>query len=125
MIIALTYVGGSFITLVLLTIIYAIEDAKGKRIFLVGLRAKIDSSLISLSHSISSWFFSFGHGFMRLLFHYGAHSILKRVLASLQGLELRVEDLVRKNRKVAREIRNRKQTHVTESDSQKEETKQY
>ena len=133
MIVALTYVGGSFITLILLTIVYAVEDAKGRRIFFATLREKIDRTLISLSHKISSWFFGFGHGFMRLLFHYGAHSILKRVLSALQGLEFRVEDLVRKNRKIARDIRDKKQSHLTDvaihkeavslSSQQKEEMK--
>lgn len=120
MIVALTYVGGSFITLVLLTVVYAIEDVKGRRIFLASLREKIDALLISLSLQISSWFFSFGHGFMRLLFHYGAHSILKRVLATLQGLEFKVEDLVRKNRKIARDIRDRKRSHLTDIATHKE-----
>ncbi len=120
MIVALTYVGGSFVTLVLLTVVYAIEDAKGRRIFLATVREKIDAFLISLSLQISSWFFSFGHGFMRLLFHYGAHSILKRVLTALQGLESHVEDLVRKNRKVARDIRDRKRSHLTDIAAHKE-----
>lgn len=112
MIIALTYVGISVVTLVLLTILYIVEDIHGERVFFIGLRAKLDTYLVRLIEKLKQWFSLFVTGFMRLLFHYGAHSVLKRILAFIQRLEGAVEELVRKNRKVARDIRNRTKNHL-------------
>lgn len=121
MVIAFVYVGCSVLALLVLTIVYTIEDVKGKRVFLVGAREALDRFLNAFLRKISLWLFGFVHGFMRLLFHYGAHSILKRVLSGIRGLEARVENLVRKNRKIAKDIRNKTRTHLSDIADHKEE----
>ena len=104
MAVALTYVGFSLVALALLTFVYVVEDIKGKRVFLLSLRAKLDTLLSVLVTKFEQVAFSFTNGFMRLLLHYGAHSVLKRVLAVIRKLEMKVEELVRHNRKVAKDI---------------------
>lgn len=109
MIIALTYVGVSIAVLLLLTFLYVIEDIQGKRVFLPRLRVAFDEMLATIQRKIGSLVSFFTHGFMRLLLHYGAHTVLKRLLAALRTLESRVEELVRKNRRVAKTIRESKE----------------
>lgn len=112
MTIALTYVGISFVALLLLTVLFVIEDAKGERVFLVRFREFLDFIILQIVLKIQKWFSIFTTGFMRVLFHYGAHTVLNRILAGLKKMELRVEELVRKNRKIARDLRNRKRNHL-------------
>jgi len=123
MIVALTYVAGSSIILILLTFIYVIEDFKGKRVFFVGFRAFLDKVLTACKVQLAKITSFFTNGFMRLLLHYGAHSLLKGVLAWLRALEKRVEDLVRQNRKIAKDIHAaKKRNHLDEIAEHKEET---
>lgn len=112
MIVALTYVGISVLVLLLLTVLYVVEDIQGKQVFMVQLRSRFDALLYVALSKLQQWISVFTTGFMRILFHYGAHSILKRLLATLRTLEGRVEHLVRQNRKVARDLRNRTRTHL-------------
>jgi hypothetical protein len=123
MVLALTYVAGSFITLLVLTCIYVIEDIKGKRVFLLSFRTKLDAFLALLLVKIEKFMYSFTNGFMRLMLHYGAHSILKRVLAVIRKLEVKVEDLVRRNRSIAKDIRSslRPKNHLDAIAEHKEE----
>jgi hypothetical protein len=123
MVLALTYVAGSFITLLVLTFIYVVEDIRGKRVFLVSLRTKLDALLALALVKIEKFMYSFTNGFMRLMLHYGAHSILKRVLAVIRRLEAKVEDLVRRNRNIAKDIRSslRPKNHLDEIAQHKEE----
>ena len=81
----------------------------------------MDRLLNALLNKVSKWLYGFANGFMRLLFHYGAHSILKRVLAGIRTLEARVENLVRANRKIAKDIRNKTRTHLNDIADHKEE----
>jgi hypothetical protein len=104
MIVALTYVAISFGVLLLLTFVYVVEDIKGERVFLVGVRDKLDILFVRILRKIELFMFSLSNGFVRLLLHYGAHSILKRILAFVRKLEMRIEELVRKNRRVAKSI---------------------
>jgi hypothetical protein len=87
-----------------LTFIYVVEDIKGHRVFFMRFRTVLDALLVRTVGKIESFMFSFTNGFMRLLLHYGAHSILKRILAVIRRLETKVEELVRHNRKVAKDI---------------------
>lgn len=113
MIVALTYVGVSVAVLAVLTFIYVVEDIKDRRIFFIGLRTRLDAFFSFVLLKLSRFISFFTHGFMRILLHYGAHTVLKRVLAGLRKLEKRVEDLVRHNRKVAKDIHAAKaRTHL-------------
>ncbi len=119
---ALTYVGCSVTILVLLTFIYAVEDKKGHRVFLVRFRELLDKFLFAVKQKFSATGSYFNNSLMRLLLHYGAHSILKRVLNALRRLEERVENLVRHNRRVARDIHIAKtRNHLDEIADHKEE----
>ena len=122
MIIALTYVGISFTLLLFLTVLYVVEDIRDKRIFLVSARASLDVLLTAIAHKLRAWRYVCTTGFMRILFHYGAHSILKRVLLLLHRLEQNVETLVRKNRTVVRNLRTKSRNHLDEIADHKEET---
>ena len=104
MVLALTYVACSFLTLMVLTFVYVVEDIKGKRIFLLATRTKFDVLLARGLVKIEQFMYSLTNGFMRLMLHYGAHSILKRVLAGIRKLEAKVEDLARRNRNIAKDI---------------------
>lgn len=122
MITALTYVAGSVIFLSLLTFVYVIEDIKGERVFLIGVRSGLDKLLAAIVAKILSITSFFGNSFVRLLLHYGVHSILKRILATLRRLEKKVEDLVRQNRQVAKGIQIAKtRTHLDAIAEHKEE----
>ncbi|MFM2381760.1 MAG: hypothetical protein RLZZ76_527 [Candidatus Parcubacteria bacterium] len=104
MIVALTYVGVSIGALLLLTFVYVVEDIKGDRVFFLSLRDKLDAFFMRVLRKIELFMFSLSTGFVRILLHYGAHSILKRTLAFIKTLEVRVEELVRKNRRIAKSI---------------------
>ncbi len=120
--VALIYVAGSLVFLTLLTVVYVIEDKKGERVFLVGARSAFDRSLTWILSKIFAVGSYFGNSVVRLLLHYGAHSILKRILSGLRSLEKRVEDLVRQNRQVAKSITNAKtRNHLDEIAEHKEE----
>jgi hypothetical protein len=109
--------------LLLLILLYTAEDIRGRRIFLSGARSLFDRILLSSLAALRHLRDAFNNSFMRLLLHYGMHSILKRILAALRHFEKRVEDLVRRNRTIARRIRARKEqrTHLDEIASHKEE----
>lgn len=122
MIAVLTYVGVSVAVLLLLTFVYVVEDIKGKRIFFTRVRSWFDILLLGIIAKLSVVVSFFTHGFMRVLLHYGAHTILKRVLNTLRNLEKRVEDLVRHNRKVVKDISAAKtRTHLDAIAEHKEE----
>jgi hypothetical protein len=104
MIVALTYVGISLAVLAMLTFVYVIEDHKGERIFLLNHRDKLDGLLRKGIGKIESLMFSLTNNVVRLLLHYGAHSVLKRALAFIKSAEEKVEALVRKNRRIAKSI---------------------
>ena len=104
MIVALTYVAISIGVLLLLTFVYVVEDAKGERFFFLKARAKLDTFLSQVLHRVELFMFSLSNSIVRLLLHYGAHSILKRMLAVIRSLEEKVEDLVRRNRRIAKGI---------------------
>ncbi len=104
MFVAFTYVGVSLAILIVLTFVYVLEDIKGERIFFLKFRDILDEYLRKALAKIELFMFSLTNGVVRLLLHYGAHSILKRALASIRTLESRVEELLRKNRRIAKSI---------------------
>lgn len=108
MVAALTYVGVSVAVLSLLTVVYVIEDVHGKRVFLTSAREALDRLFASVAKLLERVSRFFTHGFVRLLLHYGAHTLLKRILSTLRTWEHKVEELVRHNRKVAKDIRSQK-----------------
>lgn len=123
MLLALSYVAGSIVFLLLLTFLYVAEDIKGERVFLGSIRVLLDSFLLFLKTLFLKGIHFFTNGFVRVLLHYGFHNILNRLLALLRSLEKRVEDLVRKNRKVVKDIHAVKtRNHLDEIAEHQEET---
>jgi hypothetical protein len=93
MFLALTYVAISIIVLLVLTFVYVIEDHKGERVFLLSHRDKLDSLLRKGIGKIESLMFSLTNNVVRLLLHYGAHSVLKnrRIAKSISALREKKE----------------------------------
>jgi hypothetical protein len=118
---ALTYVGVCLGVLIILTFVYVVEDIKGERVFLKGSRAWLDQIFEWILKRLAGVRTFFTHGFMRLLLHYSAHKVLKRLLTTLQRLEKKVEELVRRNRKVAKTIKDAKENHLHAIAAHKEE----
>lgn len=122
MILALIYVGISVVILALLSFVYVLEDIQGRRILLPRVRERFDAFLVRLLAKGTEVRLFFTHGFLRLLLHYGVHSILKRIQAALRRVEKYIEALVRKNRTVAKEVRaTKKKTHLEAIAKHKEE----
>jgi len=102
---ALWYLGISIGVFLLLSLLYSIEDKKGDRVILKGFRALLDGVFLAILARLFSLMAFFTHGFMRLLLHYSAHKILKRIQTTLQRLEQKIEALVRHNRRIAKTIK--------------------
>jgi hypothetical protein len=114
MTVALTYVLVSIIVLFILTFVYVIEDIKGKRVFFLSARDKFDTLLTRVVSTIEKLMASLTSGFVRLLLHYGAHSILKRLLLTLRTLEGKVEQLALQNKKIAKRINSFRTKNVSQ-----------
>ena len=123
MLTALSIFGGSVVVLALLIVVYSIEDSKGERVFLRSFREMLDRGLIGLVFLARSGVTFFTHSFMRLLLHYGLHTILSRILNALRDMEKKVEELVRKNKRVAKAIQAAKssRSHLHQVREHKEE----
>ena len=107
----LTYLGCSALVLVILTTLYIIEDASGHRVVLPRLRGHLDAVCNAVARKLSISGVLFGKGFLRLLFHYGAHSLLKRILLMLRSWEQKIETLVWNNKRVVKNINTQKSTN--------------
>jgi len=105
---------GSTITLVILTGVFRVEDARGRRLFLGRVRAFIDEVMLRWFGTHHVWVQHLGRGFFRLLFHYFAHGVLNQVLKLVHWLETKLEVLIRQNRQVAKAIgAEKRETHLT------------
>jgi hypothetical protein len=120
---ALVYLGVSFGILLLLTVLYTVEDKKGGRVLLGGARASLDAFFLTILLGLTRLTKVFTHGFMRILLHYSLHRLLSRILDTLQLLEKKVENLVRHNRRVAKTIKqgSKEKTHLQAIAEHKEE----
>ena len=120
---ALVYLGGSLASAAVFVLLYLVEDAKGHRIFLSSFRSWLDKMLARLFAATAHFLTFYGKAFIRLLFHYGAQALLKKMLNFLHSIEKKVENLVRKNKMVAREINiHRVKTHLDELSEHKQDS---
>lgn len=120
---ALTYVGYSVGILLILTVLFIVEDRKGTKVVAVRVRNVLDAVLGKLAIKGSTHGYFFGKGFARLVFHYSMHGVLKRFLQFLKKWEQRVETMLHRNRTVAKQIQGEKQrTHLDEIADHKSET---
>lgn len=98
------WVGGSAIVVCALLIFYSFEDKKGGRIVLPRFRLMLDHVVEACGRSLLRAGDFMGGRFLRLLIHYGLHTILKRLLFFLRSLEGKVEEMVRQNRRRAKDV---------------------
>lgn len=95
---------GSALTLVILTGVFRVEDTSGKIIVLGALRRRFNAALTILIAQVKSWHPYVGRGFVRLVLHYLAHGLLRRILAGIRRVERWIEQLMRQNRLIAKSI---------------------
>jgi hypothetical protein len=114
---------GSTITLVIMTGVFRLEDARGKLLFFASVRRAFTRGITQMLERYIGWHPYVGRGFFRLLLHYFAHGFLRRVLNGIRRLEERVERLMRQNRQVAKSIdAEKRQSHLTAIAEHKIET---
>lgn len=115
---------GSTITLVFMAGVFRLEDARGGQYLCCGrLRSNVNALYLGVERTLSGWHPYLGRGFFRLIMHYFAHSVLRRILHFVRRLEERIEGAMRRNRQVAKAIdAEKRQTHLTELREHKEET---
>ncbi len=95
---------GSALTLVILTGVFALEDTNGKMVVLGAPRRRFNTALTTLIARAMGWHPYVGRGFMRLILHYLAHGLLRRILIGIRRIERWIEQLMRQNRQVAKTI---------------------
>ncbi len=95
---------GSTVTLVILTGVFRLEDRSGKIVVLGGVRRWFNGTLTALVARAMGWHPYVGRGFMRLILHYLAHGLLRRILIGIRRIEHWIEQLMRQNRQVAKSI---------------------
>lgn len=118
---ALWFTGFSVALLLALVIFYNFEDARGNRVIFRRLRAFLDDVIVFVGRTfllILNWF---RKSFIRLLFHYGAYRLLKRILRLVRTCEHKIEQMLRQNKRAAREISGeRTRNHLDEIADHKE-----
>ena len=120
---ALIYFGASTAVLLVLSSLYIVEDIRGKRIVLANLRDGLDGLIMRVSTKLGIPTMVFEGGFVRLIIHYVAHTVLGGLLRFLRRIEQRVESIVHRNRNAAKQITRDKQarTHLDEIADHKHE----
>ena len=111
------------LALIILIGVFRVEDAhEGNRIMFPKLRTFFDRLVVYLGDKLSKVDTYLGRGFARLMLHYAAHGILHRLLSFIGRTEQKVENLLRRNKQVATDIRvSKKKTHLDEIAEHKEE----
>lgn len=98
------WVGCSAIAVCALFVFYSFEDTKGRRIILPQFRTTLDRFVETIGRFLLRAGDFMGGRFFRLLIHYVLHTLLKRLLLFLRSLEARVEEMVRQNKKRAKDV---------------------
>lgn len=115
---------GSTITLVFMAGVFRLEDARGGQyVCCARVRMGVNALYERIERTLGGWHPYLGRGFFRLIMHYLAHSVLRRVLRFVRRLEQGIETTMRRNRQVAKAIdAEKRQTHLTALSEHKEET---
>ena len=98
-----TFLYYSFGTLLFLSALFRIEDARGKR-FLETVRNLLDRGCELIGKGTRRLRIWFGSGMIRLFFHYLAHKLLKCGLAMIRTCERFFEKRLRYNRRKANQL---------------------
>jgi hypothetical protein len=116
-----------FVLFVVMAVVVQIEEVRGKRLFLGGVRQVLDAKVSALY----AWFDTVWHHFVRYVvrlgWYYSIHSLLKAVLRVLVSIYTYVEHVFEENRektKLLRKERKQKtqQTHLTQIADHRAET---
>ncbi|MFT7507087.1 MAG: hypothetical protein ACI92I_000225 [Acidimicrobiales bacterium] len=123
MTIALICFASSAMILVVISAIFRIEDARGSHLLVLAhTRSLFNKSIVKLSGALSKMDTYVGRGFLRLMLHYLAHSVLQKFLSLINRAEKWVENLLRRNKQVSKDIRSaKKRTHLDAMTEHKEE----
>ena len=116
---ALIYFSASLVILIFLSVLYRIEDIRGKRVVLSRIRSLTDIGLITTFTTLRQLRHRVWDGFVHIVLRYGVHTFLGATLAFLKGLEQRVEIAVRRNRQAVRSGK-RVRNHLDEIADHKE-----
>jgi hypothetical protein len=110
----LSFLIGSTITLVIMTGVFRLEDARGRVLVFASFRQALTRFLLWCVAWLQSFHPYIGRGFIRLMLHYSAHGVLKRILRLVRRIEQWIERVMRQNRQVAKSIdtQSRQQTHL-------------
>lgn len=94
-------------------VLFSIEERKGGRVFLSGVRNFFDHVLEETTYRFSHVSLQFGSGVFRLLFHYIVHICIGGVLWVLRSLEAFFHHLQYRNRQSAKSVRPKEdKTHL-------------
>lgn len=116
-----------FVLFVVMAVVVRVEETKGKRLILGGVRQAVDTKILG----IHRWFDDVWHHFMRYIvqlgWYYSMHSLLKTILRVLVSVYTYFEHIFEQNRektKVLRKERKQKtrQNHFTQIADHKAET---
>ena len=103
------------------------EARAGRRFFLVGVRAKLDSFLLTITNAVERFIRYIVRYVITLSWYYSLHAFLRLTLKSLAGAYHVLESILIRNRERARALRKeRKQAtvnHLTHIAEHKAETK--
>lgn len=114
---------GSAALLTLLVVLFRAEEARGRRLFLPGVRQRLDRAVLDISVFLSRFFGHIGTGAFRATFHYFVHRLLARVIAVLTRLQSYLSRLQLRNKHIATIVREKETpSHLDEIASHKEET---
>lgn len=105
MTVALSIAGASFVLLVSLGRLFALEQQNGRRFLLAGVRGHLDDGLLRVTQAIHRFLVYITKYVITLSWYYSMHATLKLVLQFLAGLYYMIEKLLHHNRDNARRIR--------------------
>jgi hypothetical protein len=93
--------------LVAFSVLVRAEAARGKRILLSGLRERLDRAVLRTAPFLRATRRHLGTGSVRVIFHYVAHGVIARLVRMSERASAYLARLERRNRKLARTIRER------------------
>lgn len=96
---------GSIVSLILYMLFLKAENIQGRRLFLVGLRLKLDNLLTNIFSALSKFSNFISGKVIRLSIHFIVHQVLVIILSILKFLESHISKLQWRNRILARRVR--------------------
>lgn len=101
----------SFGIVIALFVLFGIEERRGVR-FASSLRAQADFLVLKLDHKVGVVLQLFGRDFIRQLFHYLFHTILRFLLVRVRKLEAGLKNVMRVNKTIAQTVERENATRT-------------